>query len=47
MSIDEAAELIERAKPSIADKLNENKNKSLQSEQHQAETHKKRIDELE
>lgn len=45
--IDEPAELIEQPKPSIADKLKESKEKSVQSEHHRDETHKKRSDELE
>ena len=45
--IDEPVELIEQPKPSIADKLKESKEKSVKSEQHRAEIHKKRSDELE
>ena len=45
--IDEPAELIEQPKPSIADKLKESKEKSVQSENHRDEAHKKRSDELE
>lgn len=45
--IDEPAEMIEQPKPSIADKLKESKEKSVQSEHHRDETHKKRSDELE
>ena len=45
--IDVPAEMIEQPKPSIADKLKESEEKSVQSEQHRAEIHKKRSDELE